>query len=201
MTAAAVAVVWGLYAVDPAAWPGLPGALLQTAVLAANVHLTACRPRAKVAVVRALQGRVVNPLVRGLLRVGLNPLGLVLLETRGRRSGRPRVVPVGNGRRGDVLWVVAEHGLRAHYVRNIRHDARVRVRVREGLRHVWREGAATVLPHDDATARQREIAGLHPLRLLNAATVRLLGADLVTVRVDLRPAVVTPGPVRAAARV
>jgi len=38
--------------------------------------------------------------MRALLAIGLNPLGLAILETRGRNSGRPRRTPVGNGRQG-----------------------------------------------------------------------------------------------------
>jgi hypothetical protein len=44
---------------------------------------------------------------------------------------------------------------------------------------------ATVLPGDDALARQRRIIAWHPLRALNAINVRVLGADLVTVHVRL----------------
>lgn len=47
-------------------------------------------------------------------------------------------------------------------------------------------GIATVLPGDDALARQRRIIRWHPLRTLNAMNVRVLGADLLTVRVQLQ---------------
>ncbi|MPY96197.1 MAG: DUF385 domain-containing protein, partial [Acidimicrobiia bacterium] len=67
----------------------------------------------------------------------------------GRTSGRPRRVPVGNGRKGDSFWIIAEHGTRAGCVRNIRHDPRVRVRLRIGLRYRWVPGAATVPADDD----------------------------------------------------
>jgi hypothetical protein len=49
-------------------------------------------------------------------------------------------------------------------------------------------GVAEVLPDDDALARQRRIIRWHPLRALNAVNVRVLGADLLTVRVRLQPA-------------
>jgi hypothetical protein len=42
-----------------------------------------------------------------------------------------------------------------------------------------------VLPDDDALARQRRIIAWHPLRALNALNVRVLGADLLTVHVQL----------------
>ncbi|HEY1274355.1 MAG TPA: nitroreductase/quinone reductase family protein [Thermoleophilaceae bacterium] len=136
--------------------------------------------------VRTFQRWTINPLMRGLLAIGLNPLGLAILETRGRLSGQPRRTPVGNGRRGNSFWVIAEHGWRAGYVRNIRHDPRVRVRLRIGLRYRWVTGFASVLPDDDALARQRRIIRWHPLRALNAVNVRVLGADLLTVHVQLQ---------------
>jgi F420H(2)-dependent quinone reductase len=63
----------------------------------------------------------INPLMRLLLRIGVNPLGVAILETRGRRSGQPRRTPVGNGRTGTTFWIIAEHGTHAGYVRNLRH--------------------------------------------------------------------------------
>lgn len=184
-TALGLGVVWTLYGLSPNAWPGLAGAVVQTFLLLLNLVMTARSRRLKRAYVKAFQRWLMNPLVRALLAVGINPLGLVVLETTGRRSGRPRRTPVGNGRDGDLLWVIAEHGLRAGYVQNIAADARVRVRLRIGWRYRWLSGVAQVLPDDDVLARQRRIVGWHPLRALNALTVRTLGTDLVTVRIDL----------------
>ena len=119
-----------------------------------------------------------NPLVRAAARAGLPLPGYVLLETTGRRSGKPRQVPVGKALEGDTLWVVAEHGLRSAYVRNIQADPRVRVRV--GRR--WRTGTAHVLADDNWRERQR----MMPNRV-NSAAVRAMGSEHVTVRVDLDP--------------
>ncbi|MEV0278758.1 nitroreductase/quinone reductase family protein [Streptomyces sp. NPDC050610] len=130
---------------------------------------------------------MINPPIRLLLRMGLMPLGYALLETRGRSSGRPRTTPVGNGRRKDTFWIVAEHGQRAGYVRNIQRCPRVRVRLRQGWRFVWREGTAHLLPDDDPYARQRRLSRFHPLRALNAIVVRVMGSELMTVRIDLNP--------------
>jgi deazaflavin-dependent oxidoreductase (nitroreductase family) len=122
--------------------------------------------------------------VRTAARAGLPLPGLVLLETTGRRSGQPRRIAVGKALEGDTLWIVAEHGRRAAYVRNIEANPRVRVRVGRD----WRTGTAHVMPDDDPRQRQRRM----PNRL-NAAAVRLMGSDLVTVRVDLdRPASAAP---------
>ena len=123
---------------------------------------------------RALGRYVVNPVVK--LVAGYVPWW-ALLETTGRRSGRPWRNPVGNGLNGDTFWIVAEHGHQAGYVRNIKSNPRVRLRV--GGR--WRSGVAHVLEDDDARERQRT------LRPFNAAFVRLMGTDLLTIRVDLDP--------------
>ena len=68
--------------------------------------------------VRTLQRYTINPLMRLFLAIGINPLGLAILETRGHISGKTRQVPVGNGRKGDGFWIIAEHGTRAGYVHN-----------------------------------------------------------------------------------
>lgn len=120
--------------------------------------------------------RLLNPVVNAAARAGLPLPGVVILETTGRRSGERRRAPVGKARRGDSLWVVAEHGLRAGYVRNIQADPRVRVRIG---RH-WHSARAEVLTEDDWRERQRAI----PNRM-NSAMVRLMGTDPVTVRIDL----------------
>ncbi|PZS32350.1 MAG: hypothetical protein DLM58_10035 [Pseudonocardiales bacterium] len=184
-TVAASGFAWAGYAVDTAAWPGIVSPIAQTGLYLGNLVLTARSRRSKVLIVRTLQRWLINPLVRALLSVGVNPLGLALLETRGRVSGLARRTPVGNGRTGDVFWIIAEHGTRANYIRNIEHDPCVRVRLRMGWRYRWVAGLAEVLPDDDALARQRRIIRWHPLRAFNAMNVRVLGADLMTVRVQL----------------
>ena len=182
-TLAATALVWGPYAIIPGS--SLLSAQVQTGIWLALVLLTIGSRRAKVLLVRTLQRYTVNPLMRLLLTVGVNPFGLAILETRGHISGKLRRVPVGNGRQGDSFWIIAEHGTRAGYVHNIQHDPRVRVRLRTGLRYRWVPGIATICPGDDPLARQRKIIAWHPLRALNAVNVRMLGADLLTVHVRI----------------
>ena len=126
----------------------------------------------------ALAKYAINPVVKWAVEHGVAPPTYAILETTGRKSGQRRRTPVGNGLDGDTFWIVAEHGKRAGYVRNIEADPRVRIRV--GGR--WRTGRATVMPDDDPRRRQREI-GLR----LNATVVRAMGTDLLTVRVDLDP--------------
>jgi deazaflavin-dependent oxidoreductase (nitroreductase family) len=182
-TVVALALVWVPYAFLPGS--GLTGSLVQSGIYLGLLGLTVCSRRAKVLLVRSLQRYLINPLMRGLLVIGLNPLGLAILETRGRRTGRAHRVPVGNGRKGRDFWIIAEHGSRAGYVRNIAHDPNVRVRLRIGLRYRWIPGVATICPYDDPLARQRRVIRWHPLRALNAINVRVLGADLLSVHVRL----------------
>jgi deazaflavin-dependent oxidoreductase (nitroreductase family) len=182
-TLVATALVWGPYAVIPHSSRLL--ALVESGVYLGLLVLTICSRRAKVWLVQTVQRHIMNPLMRLLLAIGINPFGLAILETRGHASGKIRRVPVGNGRKGDSFWIIAEHGTRAGYVHNIQHDPRVRVRLRVGLRYRWVPGIATVRPDDDPLARQRQIIAWHPLRALNAINVRVLGADLLTVHVQL----------------
>jgi deazaflavin-dependent oxidoreductase (nitroreductase family) len=132
----------------------------------------------KARVVRAFQKYVLNPPVRALFALGVVPPTHVLLETTGRRTGHPRQNPVGSGLDGDTLWIVAEHGRQASYVRNL--EANPRVRVKIGRR--WRSGTATLLPNDDPRARLDRIG-----RRVNGFMVRAVGTDLLTIRVDLDP--------------
>lgn len=187
------AVVLALFLIDPVIargdLAGVPYPVLLGLLLVANIVISLRAPRLKRAAVAAVQRRVLNPVARRAVRRGL-PLGWSVLETTGRRTGRPRQVPVGEGREGEIVWIIAEHGLDAGYVRNLQADPRVRVlsRVPGSARMQWRDGIAEVLLEDDPFARQRRLIGWrHPLRALNAATVRVLATDPVTVRVRLLP--------------
>ena len=166
---------------------GLASPLGASAILAVNVAATRLFPRLKLRGVRLVQRYVVNPLVRALLALGFLPLGIALLETTGRHSGKPRRTPVGEGRVDDCFWLVAEHGRDANYVRNLLANPHVRVRVRSGLRSQWRDGVAHVLENDDPYERQRQLCRWHPLRTFNAALVRVMATDLTTIRIDLSP--------------
>jgi deazaflavin-dependent oxidoreductase (nitroreductase family) len=125
------------------------------------------RAEQKYRVVTAFQRRF-NPLLRRL------PLQTVL-ETTGRTSGLPRRTPLGGRRVGDSFWLVSEFGERSQYVRNIKADPRVRVRINGR----WHTGTAHLLPDDDPIAR------LRTLPRFNSTAVRAIGAGLLTVRVDL----------------
>jgi deazaflavin-dependent oxidoreductase (nitroreductase family) len=122
--------------------------------------------------VTTFQRWVLNPVTR-LFAGTLS--GLVLLETTGRRSGLPRRTPVGGHLDGGTLWIVAEHGSRANYVKNIQAHPEIRVRISR----TWRTGTASILRDDDPRQRLRATP--------NDLMVRLVGTDLTTVRVDLDP--------------
>ena len=124
-------------------------------------------------VVTLLQKHLINPRTRK--RAGERGERYALLETTGRKSGEPRQTPVGNGLIGETFWIVAEHGRQAQYVRNIERDPRVRVKV--GGR--WLAGTAHLMPEDDPLKRQ------DTLDPATAREVRMMGTDLLTVRIDL----------------
>ncbi|MDT5256102.1 MAG: hypothetical protein QOD10_1182 [Mycobacterium sp.] len=118
-------------------------------------------------------------LVHRFQRLVVNPIGrqlpVTMLETTGRKSGQPRLTAVGGSVVENKFWMVSEHGEHSDYVRNIKADPAVRVRINGQ----WRNGTAHLLPDDDP--RQR----LRSLPRLNGGVVRTLGTDLLTIRVDL----------------
>ena len=136
-------------------------------------------------IVHALQKYVLNPPIKLALAMGLPLPGYALLETKGRNTGKPRRTPVGDGRIGNQFWLVAEHGMKAGYVRNIERDLHVRLKLRQGLRYRWHTGNAHLLPNDDQRERQRWLATQLPSSAGNARAVRLLGTQLLSIRIDL----------------
>jgi len=123
--------------------------------------------------------RLKRRIVHTAQRLVVNPLGrrlpLTQLETIGRKSGQPRRTAIGGRVIGDQFWMVSEHGGHSHYVLNIKANPAVRVRVHDQ----WRSGTARLMPEDDAHQRLRSMPGI------NSALVRLMGSDLLTIRVDL----------------
>jgi deazaflavin-dependent oxidoreductase (nitroreductase family) len=118
-------------------------------------------------------------LVDGVHRI-VNPIAVrlqtqVVLETTGRITGQPRRTPIGGRLAGDAFWFVSMNGEAANYVRNIKADNRVRIRIRGR----WRTGRANILPEDDAIARNAQLSWA------NRTANRTLGTELLTIRVDL----------------
>jgi deazaflavin-dependent oxidoreductase (nitroreductase family) len=122
--------------------------------------------------VRAYQ-RAANPFFR--LWTGL-ALGWAVIETTGRRTGRPRQVPVGGRLRGSVFWAVAGDGRHSAFVLNIEANPLVRVRVHGR----WRPGVAHVLTDDNARRRLRR---LNPI---NGAFLMIAAKDPLTIRIDIQ---------------
>lgn len=125
--------------------------------------------------IRDLKRQVVHRVQRLLVNPVGRQLPMTMLETTGRKSGQPRRTAVGGRVVDNQFWMVSEHGEHSDYVRNIKANPAVRVRV--GGK--WRKGTAHLLPDDDAVRR------LVNLPRVNSAMVRLMGSDLLTVRVDL----------------
>nr|WP_067447307.1 nitroreductase/quinone reductase family protein [Nocardia alba] len=125
---------------------------------------------------RDLQHRVVTTGQRYIGNPIISRLPIqTLLETTGRKSGQPRITPIGGRRSGDSYWLVSEFGEKSQYIRNIQANNHVRLRIRGR----WHSGIAHLLPDDDARTRLRE------LPRANSAVVRAVGTDLLTVRIDL----------------
>jgi deazaflavin-dependent oxidoreductase (nitroreductase family) len=123
--------------------------------------------------------RLKRRIIHTAQRLVVNPVGRRLpvtqLETIGRKSGQPRRTAIGGRVIGDQFWMVAEHGGHSHYVLNIKANPAVRVRIGDQ----WHSGTAHLMPEDDARERLRSLPGF------NSALVRLMGSDLLTIRVDL----------------
>ena len=123
--------------------------------------------------------RLKRRIIHTAQRLVVNPVGRRLpvtqLETTGRKSGQPRRTAIGGRIIGDQFWMVSEHGAHSHYVHNIKANPAVRVRIGDQ----WHSGTAHLMPEDDAKERLRSLPGF------NSALVRLMGSDLLTIRVDL----------------
>jgi deazaflavin-dependent oxidoreductase (nitroreductase family) len=138
-------------------------------------------------IVRSLQTRLVDPLVRLAFAIGVPDPGDALLETTARQTGKPRLTPVCDGLDGDAFWVFSERGRDAEWVRNLEGDPRVRVRLRSRRPSVWRSGTAYILDDDDPDARQRILGRGSPWRRLCLSASAALATSPLTIRIDLDP--------------
>ncbi len=89
---------------------------------------------------------LVGPAVRaGCASPGLLPTGMVVLETTGAKSGRPRRVPLLATVLEGCLFVGTARGARSQWLRNLRAEQRVRYwlagREHRGTAFVFAEGA------------------------------------------------------------
>jgi deazaflavin-dependent oxidoreductase (nitroreductase family) len=125
-----------------------------------------------------------NPLVRALFRIGISPPMTALIETTGRRSGKIRHTPVNCVRDGQTVWIIAQHGSHAGWVRNLQADPHVRARL--GRR--WHAGHAALVPDDDVRARIDTFSRNAIGRAIVGTTFRALETAPVSLRIDLDPA-------------
>lgn len=117
---------------------------------------------------------------------------LVMLETTGRRSGKPRRVVLDVARRDATgLWVMAGDGLEARWLKNLQADPRCRVRFR-GRRFA----AVATIGGADAGELSVEIYRDRPFytrliyraigeRVRSEADLRRLAEGVVAVRLDM----------------
>ena len=98
--------------------------------------------------------RLVNRLVRALLRMGLGPRRTYLLTVQGRRSGRLRSTPVTLVEEGGRRWLVAPYG-EVGWVRNAR--AAGRITLSRGRRSET-VAVAEVEPEESAPVLRRYLA-------------------------------------------
>ena len=123
---------------------------------------------------RAIGRYVLNPVVKGLTRLGVHTALATELETIGRKTGQLRRVPVSAQFDGDGAWVICQHGTRSGWGSNI--TGNPNVRVRQGNR--WRTGVAEFRPDDDVVARGRKFGRM------GAGMVKVLETTPVSVRID-----------------
>lgn len=122
-----------------------------------------------------------NPLIRMSFRLGFTPPRMVLVETVGRRTGQVRHTPVFGMRDGTVVWLIAQHGAHAGWVKNFLAQPEIRVRI--GRR--WLSGSASLLPGDDVRERTRSFASGAPGKTMMLAMFRTLESQPVTAKIEL----------------
>ena len=104
-----------------------------------------------------LMGRyLLNPVVKGLSRLGVRTAMATELETIGRKTGKARRVPVSAQFDSTGAWLISQHGTRSGWGSNIVDNPKIRVR--QGKQ--WRTGVATLRRDDDVVARGRKFGRL-----------------------------------------
>jgi deazaflavin-dependent oxidoreductase (nitroreductase family) len=119
-------------------------------------------------------GRLLNPAVQLLSRIGLRTALATELETVGRKSGQVRRVPVSAQFDHDGAWIISQHGTRSGWGRNIADNPNIRLR--QGS--TWHAGVAKFRPDDDVVARGRKFGRV------GAKVVKALETTPVSVRID-----------------
>ena len=119
-------------------------------------------------------GRLLNPAVKGLSRIGMRTALATELETVGRKTGQVRRVPVSAQFDNGGAWIISQHGTRSGWGRNIVDNPNILLR--QGSK--WRAGVAKFRPDDDVVARGRKFGRV------GAKVVKALETTPVSVRID-----------------
>lgn len=144
--------------------------------------MTAAKDRPRKRRIEIFLGRhTLNPVIRGMFRLGFAPPGMAIIETVGNRTGQVRRVPVVCPPAEDTLWLIAQHGEHSGWVRNLQASPSVRLRL--GRR--WVSGTARLVPEDDVKARIATFSQTSVGRAVTAASFRALESHPVSVRVDV----------------
>jgi deazaflavin-dependent oxidoreductase (nitroreductase family) len=111
--------------------------------------------------------RVVEPMVRaGLGSPRIAPSGFIVLETTGRKTGRPRRTPLAATRFGPYVVVATFRGNRSQWVRNLVAEPRIRYwlggHARDARAFVMVEGKRFRVPTSLPPAMQQVVRFLAP---------------------------------------
>jgi deazaflavin-dependent oxidoreductase (nitroreductase family) len=105
-----------------------------------------------------------------------------MIETTGRRSGVARQTPVNALLDGKQVWLVAEAGRQADYVKNLLAQPQVRIRVGGA----WRSGRASLVDDADPVELRRRIEHANGLvGRIDGLAFRAAASDMTTIRIDL----------------
>lgn len=135
--------------------------------------------RRKFRIERAVGRYVANPVVSALNRIGVRTTLATDLQTTGRKTGKPRQVPVSARFDDTGAWVISQHGTRSGWGANL--TANPQVRIRQGSR--WRTGTAVFHPDDDVAARARTFASRPAFAGLAGLAFRALQSTPISVRI------------------
>jgi deazaflavin-dependent oxidoreductase (nitroreductase family) len=128
-----------------------------------------------------LMWKVMNP-VALRFAAGVAPWW-VILETTGRKSGKPRRVPLARGPADErTIWLIAVHGPHASFVKNLLAEPQVRIKIRGR----WLCGRAQLEPLDERR--------LSEFSRYARGGPRTMGIDPAFVRIDLDPEADGDGP-------
>lgn len=125
---------------------------------------------------------LVEPAVRaGCGSPGIAPTGLIVLETKGRRTGIPHRTPILATLIGDHLLIATVRGKRSQWIKNVR----LAPDVRYWLRGRVREARALVFTPDESPP---DTQGLPPLVHFIASSLDATASGLGIAFAILRPA-------------